>query len=84
MLLCAKLGGLLISVLQAAMDALEGGADYITIHLREDRRHIQDFDLIDLLKKGIDINLEICPSDDMVDIAITNRPKFCLFGSRKT
>ena len=34
-----------------ALDALDGGADYITIHLREDRRHIQDFDLVELLKK---------------------------------
>ena len=34
------------SVTRAAMDALDGGADYITIHLREDRRHIQDFDLV--------------------------------------
>ena len=31
--------------------SLDGGADYITIHLREDRRHIQDFDLVELLKK---------------------------------
>ena len=71
------------SVLLAAMDALEGGADYITIHLREDRRHIQDFDLVDLLKKGIDINLEICPSAEMVDIAIKNRPKFCCLVPEK-
>ena len=71
------------SVLDAAKDAMEGGADYITIHLREDRRHIQDFDLVELLEKGIDINLEICPSKDMVDIAINNKPKFCCLVPEK-
>ncbi len=71
------------SVTRAARDALDGGADYITIHLREDRRHIQDFDLVDLLKKDININLEICPSDEMVDIAIKNRPKYCCLVPEK-
>ena len=71
------------SVTRAAMDALDGGADYITIHLREDRRHIQDFDLVDLLKENININLEICPSGEMVDIAINNRPEFCCLVPEK-
>ena len=71
------------SVLQAAKEALKGGADYITIHLREDRRHIQDFDLVDLLKKGFDVNLEICPSEEMVDIAVNNKPKFCCLVPEK-
>lgn len=71
------------SVTRAAMDALDGGADYVTIHLREDRRHIQDFDLVDLLKKSININLEICPSDEMVDIAIKNGPEYCCLVPEK-
>ncbi len=71
------------SVSQAAMEVLKGGADYITIHLREDRRHIQDFDLVDLLKKGLDVNLEICPSEEMVDIAVNNKPKFCCLVPEK-
>ena len=71
------------SVTRAALDALDGGADYITIHLREDRRHIQDFDLVELLKKNIIINLEICPSGEMVDIAIKNRPEFCCLVPEK-
>ena len=46
------------SVSQAAFDALEAGADYITIHLREDRRHIQDSDLKELIRNKVKINLK--------------------------
>ena len=52
-----------------------GGADGITIHLREDRRHIQDRDL-ELLRKTVRcrLNLEIASTAEMVAIAIKNRP----------
>ena len=48
----------------AAKLAMKHGADSITLHLREDRRHIRDIDLFKIKKiKKIPINLEICPSD---------------------
>lgn len=71
------------SIIQAAIDSLEGGADYITVHLREDRRHIQDHDVSELIHDGIKVNLEICPSDEMIAIAIHNRPKFCCLVPEK-
>ena len=55
----------------AALSALKYGADSITIHLREDRRHINDNDLktISSIKK-IPLNLEIAPTDEMMEIAL--------------
>tara|TARA_B100000700_G_C14964542_1_gene818217 strand:+ start:759 stop:1499 length:741 start_codon:yes stop_codon:yes gene_type:complete len=52
-----------------------GGADGITAHLREDRRHIQDKDL-DLLRATIHsrLNLEIAPTNEMIQIALKIRP----------
>lgn len=63
------------SVLQAAHLAISGGADQITIHLREDRRHIQDKDVYDL-KKAISapLNLEMAAEDEIVDIALDAKP----------
>ena len=59
----------------AAVEAQLGGADGITIHLREDRRHIQDHDL-DRLKEACHtkLNLEMAATDEMVDIAIRTQP----------
>jgi pyridoxine 5-phosphate synthase len=53
-----------------------GGADIITIHLREDRRHIQDRDL-DLLRKTVftKLNLEMATSQEIIDIAIRIKPE---------
>ncbi len=61
--------------LQAALMAESAGAHGITVHLREDRRHIQDHD-VDRIRKGIStpMNLEMAPVDEMVEIAIRNRP----------
>src|SRR5262245_44838333 len=58
----------------AAMAEL-GGADCITVHLREDRRHLQDRDLR-LLKETVTVklNLELAVSDDMVAIAAEVKP----------
>ena len=52
-----------------------GGADVITIHLREDRRHIQDRDL-DLLRETVftKLNLEMATSQEIVDIALKLKP----------
>src|ERR1700754_3891893 len=59
----------------AAVLALLGGADGITVHLREDRRHIQDRDLR-VLRETVPtgLNLELACSDEMVGIAVHTRP----------
>ena len=68
-------GGIEPSVLSAVKICEEAGANGITVHLREDRRHIQDRDIIDLKKavKGT-FNLEMAFSDDIIAIAKTVRP----------
>ena len=63
----------------AAVEAHLGGADGITVHLREDRRHIQDEDvrrLRDLVH--IKLNLEMAATDEMVGIACTLRPEMAM------
>ncbi|MCD6415635.1 MAG: pyridoxine 5'-phosphate synthase [Planctomycetes bacterium] len=59
----------------AAAEATIGGADIITIHLRKDRRHIQDRDLR-LLRQtsATDLNLEMSLADEIVEIALSSRP----------
>src|SRR5919109_502912 len=60
---------------RAAVLAELGGADGITVHLREDRRHIQDRDvrvLLDTVRTGV--NLELAGASDVVDIACELRP----------
>ena len=65
------------SPLKAALLALKYGADSITIHLREDRRHILDEDLKILSRnKKIPINLEMAPSYKILKIALKNKPNF--------
>ena len=68
----------------AATEAEAGGADGITVHLREDRRHIQDSDLPRL--KGVvrtKLNLEMAATDEMVAIAIGLRPQLAMFVPEK-
>ncbi len=62
-------------VVAAAHAAVLGGADLITMHLREDRRHIQDRDLA-LVSEGIHvpINMEMAATDEMVAIACDLKP----------
>ena len=52
-----------------------GGADGITVHLREDRRHIQDRD-VDLLRQTVRsrLNLEMAATDGMIQIALRVKP----------
>src|SRR3972149_8269402 len=59
----------------AATLSILGGADGITIHLREDRRHIQDRDLR-MLKEfvPVELNLEMAATKEMVGIAIRTKP----------
>ena len=71
--------------LKAALIAQQGGADSITIHLREDRRHIKDKDLMLIRKKiKIPINLEIAPTIEMLKIAIRSKPNYvCLVPEKR-
>jgi pyridoxine 5-phosphate synthase len=71
-------GGLHPDPLRAAEIAAAAGADGITAHLREDRRHIRDED-IDLLMSRIKLplNLEMAATDEMVEIALRHKPHAC-------
>ena len=74
------------SPLQAALVAQKSGADSITIHLREDRRHIRDNDLR-LIKKRIliPLNLEIAPTKEMQKIALKYKPDFvCIVPEKRS
>ncbi len=64
--------------IQAAIDAEQAGADAITLHLREDRRHIQDRD-VEMLRGILQtrMNLEMAVTDEMIAIAERIRPHDC-------
>ena len=63
----------------AAVEAQLGGADGITVHLREDRRHIQDADVRRLRElTHIKLNLEMAATDEMVGIALQLRPEMVM------
>ncbi len=68
----------------AATVAEHAGADGITVHLREDRRHIQDRD-IHVLKQTLNtrMNLEMAVTDEMLDIACDVKPVFCCLVPEK-
>ncbi len=72
-------------VVQAALVAEQAGADGITIHLREDRRHIQDRD-VELISECINsrLNLEMAVTDEMLAIAKRISPEFvCLVPEKR-
>lgn len=73
------------SVIEAARVALSAGAASITVHLREDRRHIQDADVYALLQQpGLALNLEFALNDEMLAIAEDARPRdACLVPERR-
>jgi len=73
------------SVLEAARIAEEHGADLITVHLREDRRHIQDRDVSALVEQSrTRLNLEMALTDAMLDFALSHRPEdVCLVPERR-
>lgn len=73
------------SVLEAALEAEQGGADSITVHLREDRRHIQDADVFDLAEKiYVPLNLEMSVSPEILKIALKVCPeKACLVPEKR-
>ena len=73
------------SPLRAALLAQKNGADSVTIHLREDRRHINEFDLKQIKKKlRIPLNLEIAATKEMLRIALKSQPPFvCIVPEKR-
>ncbi len=74
------------SPLRAALLAEKYGADSITIHLREDRRHIKDYDLTNIKKKlKIPLNLEMAPTNEMLRISLKRKPDYiCIVPEKRT
>ena len=70
---------------RAALIAMNSGADSVTIHLREDRRHIKDKDVYKLAKnKLIPINLEMAATQKMLNIALKSKPNFvCIVPEKR-
>ena len=77
-------GGSHPNPLEISKQAINFGANSITIHLREDRRHINDNDLKKIVKTKIPLNLEIACNIQMMKIALKNKPKFvCLVPEKR-
>tara|TARA_B100000886_G_scaffold39831_1_gene24663 strand:- start:49 stop:771 length:723 start_codon:yes stop_codon:yes gene_type:complete len=73
------------SPLRASLLAQRSGADSVTIHLREDRRHIREFDLKQIKSKlKIPLNLEIAATKEMLNIALKSKPDFiCIVPEKR-
>jgi pyridoxine 5-phosphate synthase len=78
-------GGLHPSPLKAALSAIEAGADGITIHLREDRRHIRDDDALEIMATITKpLNFEMAATREMVDFALKLKPHAaCIVPERR-
>jgi pyridoxine 5-phosphate synthase len=79
-------GGALPDPLRAALTAIAAGADGITAHLREDRRHVRDDDMA-RLKAAISkpLNFEMAATEQMLDIALRTKPHaVCLVPEKRT
>ncbi len=78
-------GELYPSPLRAALLAQKNGADSVTIHLREDRRHINEQDLKKIKNKlKIPLNLEIAATAEMLKIALKSKPPFiCIVPEKR-
>ena len=74
------------SPLRAALLAQKFGANSITIHLREDRRHIKDKDLFEIKKKlKIPLNLEMAPTQEMLKISLKYKPNYvCIVPEKRS
>jgi len=72
--------------MRAAIVVQNSGADSVTIHLREDRRHIRDIDLQTIIKNlKIPLNLEIAPTKEMLRVAIKHKPKYvCIVPEKRS
>ena len=73
------------SPLRAALIAQKSGADSVTIHLREDRRHINELDLKQIKSNlKIPLNLEIAATQEMLRIALISKPSFiCIVPEKR-
>ncbi len=78
-------GGMHPDPLRAAEVAANAGADGLTVHLREDRRHITDDDLMHLATKvSLPINLEMAATNEMLAIALRHKPNAaCIVPERR-
>ncbi len=71
------------SLVDAVKIAEDSGADLITVHLREDRRHIQDQDLIDVKSVARKLNLEMALTEEMLAICLKTQPDYCCLVPEK-
>jgi len=62
---------------RAAQIAIAAGADIVTAHLREDRRHIRDQDIAAITAAGVPLNLEMGATEEMAEIALRTKPRAC-------
>ncbi len=77
-------GGAVPDPVRAALLAIEAGADGVTAHLREDRRHIHDDDMLRLKASiGKPLNFEMAATEAMLDIALRIRPHACCLVPEK-
>jgi len=77
-------GGVHPSPLAAAHLAAKAGADGITAHLREDRRHISDADITALMAEiDLPLNLEMAATEEMLEIALNHKPHACCLVPEK-
>lgn len=77
-------GGYMPDPVRAAVLAASAGADGITAHLREDRRHIGDADIAPLANDiALPLNLEMAATQEMLDIALRHKPNACCIVPEK-
>lgn len=78
-------GGTMPDPARAATVVAEAGADGVTAHLREDRRHITDDDIRRIRdESGLPLNLEMAATDEMVEIAVRTKPAHaCIVPERR-
>ena len=71
------------SLKEAVTVVEKSGADLITVHLREDRRHIQDQDLKDIKATARKLNLEMALTNEMLNICLSIKPDYCCIVPEK-
>ena len=77
-------GTLYPDIQRAAQESIAGGAEGITVHLREDRRRIQDHDVVALCRDlSVPLNLEMAVTDEMLSIACHLKPPHCCLVPEK-
>ena len=78
-------GGAHPDPVRAAQIVAAAGGDGLTVHLREDRRHIRDHDLARVIEAtGLPLNLELAATDEMLEIALRHRPHAaCIVPERR-